>query len=89
MHPLLCFYRAILVKAYAPWLVASWMRFAINVFRQPASLVLLQKEAGFHDIGRMGFDTSALGGFSAYLLDVNEDGSPYKGVSSLYMECGK
>lgn len=53
------------------------------------SLARLLREAGFHDIRRMGFDTSALGGFSAYLLDVNEDGSPYKGVSSLYMECGK
>lgn len=42
--------------------------------------------AGFTDIQIMRYDHSQIPNFNTYLLDINADGSPYKGISSLYME---
>lgn len=42
--------------------------------------------AGFTDIQTMRYDCSRIPNFNTYLLDINTDGSPYKGISSLYME---
>ena len=42
---------------------------------------------GFSEVNFKEYNTSELSNFNSYLLDINEDGSPYKGVSSLYCEC--
>jgi predicted SAM-dependent methyltransferase len=44
------------------------------------------KECGFADIKLLPYNESQIQDFSAYLLDTNEDGTPYKGTSSLYCE---
>lgn len=43
------------------------------------------REVGFQDIRRMTAQTSCIGDFAKYGLDVDPDGTPWKGVS-LYME---
>jgi len=53
------------------------------------SLSRLLREAGFRDIKVLNHNESSISNFNSYLLDINEDGSPYKGVSSLYLECRK
>ncbi len=50
------------------------------------SLHRLLTQAGFSDIQIMRYNHSQIPNFNAYLLDINADGSPYKGISSLYME---
>lgn len=50
------------------------------------SLHRLLRLAGFTDIQTMRYDYSRIPNFNTYLLDINADGSPYKGISSLYME---
>lgn len=50
------------------------------------SLTRLLQEAGFREIEQMRYNTSAIAHFNEYYLDINSDGSPYKGVSSLYIE---
>lgn len=44
---------------------------------------------GFLDIEVKSHNTSNIPNFNDYLLDIKEDGSPYKGVSSLYIEARK
>ncbi len=53
------------------------------------SLVRLLHQAQFHHIEQMSFESSHIPHFNEYLLDINADGSPYKGVSSLYLEARK
>lgn len=50
------------------------------------SLHRLLSQAGFTSIQAMSYNHSQIPHFNTYLLDINADGSPYKGVSSLYME---
>ena len=50
------------------------------------SLHRLLTQAGFSDIQIMCYNHSQIPHFNAYLLDINANGSPYKGISSLYME---
>ncbi|MDL0080349.1 class I SAM-dependent methyltransferase [Helicobacter zhangjianzhongii] len=50
------------------------------------SLKRLLTQAGFTDIQEMCHNRSQIPHFNTYLLDINADGSAYKGVSSLYME---
>lgn len=50
------------------------------------SLHRLLSLAGFTDIQIMRYDHSKIPNFNTYLLDMNADGSAYKGISSLYME---
>lgn len=47
------------------------------------------KTVGFSEIKFKTYNDSEIPNFNLYLLDINEDGSPYKGVSSLYCECKK
>lgn len=53
------------------------------------SLTRLLQEAGFRDIQQMSYNSSHISHFNTYCLDMNSDGSPYKGVSSLYVEARK
>ena len=53
------------------------------------SLKKLLTEVGFKDAKAIKYNESTIPGFNDYLLDIQEDGSPYKGVSSLYMEAVK
>lgn len=50
------------------------------------SLKRLLAQAGFIDIQEMSYNHSQIPDFNTYLLDINTDGSAYKGISSLYME---
>ena len=43
----------------------------------------------FREIKMMSVDKSQIPNFNTYLLDINSDGSPYKGISSIYIECRK
>ena len=42
--------------------------------------------AGFTEINFKEYNVSEIPNFNSYFLDINEDGSPYKGVSSIYCE---
>ena len=53
------------------------------------SLTKLLDEVGFKNITVKKFNESKILNFNEYLLDMNSDGTPYKGVSSLYVECEK
>jgi predicted SAM-dependent methyltransferase len=53
------------------------------------SLTKLLKNSGFKDIKITSYNKSLIPHFNRYLLDINEDGTPYKGCSSLYIECKK
>jgi len=53
------------------------------------SLSLLMKENEFTDVRFLEFNNSGIPEFNKYLLDINEDGTPYKGFSSLYCEAKK
>lgn len=53
------------------------------------SLTRLLAQCGFHDINIMNYNTSSIPNFNDYLLDINADSTPYKGVSSLYIEARK
>ena len=44
---------------------------------------------GFKEISRVTFDTTGINGFPLIPLDMNADGSPRKGYSSLYVEARK
>lgn len=50
------------------------------------SLKLLLKKIGFINIERKAYNKSNILNFNQYYLDINPDGTPYKGTSSLYME---
>lgn len=53
------------------------------------SLTRLLAQCGFQDINIMSHNTSSIPNFNDYLLDINADCTPYKGVSSLYIEARK
>lgn len=53
------------------------------------SLERILNELGFKNIEIKSFDTSSISGFNDYLLDIKKDGSPYKGISSIYIEATK
>ena len=53
------------------------------------SLYKILNKLGFKNIEIKSFDTSSIIGFNDYLLDIKEDGTPYKGVSSIYIEATK
>lgn len=43
-------------------------------------------DVGFKEIKTFSYKTSDIDRFNDYLLDIKKDGTPYKGVSSLYVE---
>lgn len=53
------------------------------------SLRIKLESCGFRDIKILSYNHSQIPNFNSYLLDINEDGTPRKGVSSLYMEATK
>jgi predicted SAM-dependent methyltransferase len=53
------------------------------------SLKSMLKELGFKNIEIKLYNTSEISGFNSYFLDMKEDGTPYKGVSSIYIEARK
>lgn len=53
------------------------------------SMVKLLESEGFNDICIEQYNTSKIDNFNSYMLDINPDGTPYKGVSSLYVEAIK
>mgnify|MGYP000064096884 CR=1 FL=1 len=53
------------------------------------SMSKLLQDIGFSDISIKSYNTSSINGFNKYILDIKEDGTPYKGVSSLYIEAVK
>ena len=53
------------------------------------SLSKLLKEVGFNNILIQTFNTSQIQNFNLFNLDCNGDGTPYKGVHSLYIEATK
>lgn len=50
------------------------------------SLTRMLQQCGFQDIDIMQYNTSSIPNFNDYLLDINADSTPYKGVSSIYIE---
>ncbi|WP_110554776.1 methyltransferase type 11, partial [Helicobacter cinaedi] len=62
--------------------IGEWHKWAYDKF----SLARLLTQAGFSDIQIMRCNHSQIPNFNAYLLDINADGSAYKGISSLYIE---
>ncbi len=53
------------------------------------SLKKMFENLGFRDIHIRKFNESNILYFNNYLLDIKEDGTPYKGISSLYIEAIK
>jgi len=53
------------------------------------SLSKLLQEAGFNNILVKTFNTSQINSFNSFNLDCNSDGTPYKGIHSLYIEATK
>ena len=53
------------------------------------SLKQLLDSCGFTDVQFMTNNQSRIPGFNNYYLDINSDGTPYKGSSSLYCEAIK
>ncbi|TLD96242.1 methyltransferase type 11 [Helicobacter jaachi] len=53
------------------------------------SLARLLHKSGFTHITQQDYAQSQIPHFNTYLLDINADNTPYKGVSSLYVECIK
>lgn len=53
------------------------------------SLARLVLRCGFRAVRFCRHSESQIAGFSSFCLDTNADGSPYKGCSSLYLECQK
>jgi predicted SAM-dependent methyltransferase len=53
------------------------------------SLKLLLEYSNFNCISAEKYNSSKIKNFNEYKLDINEDGTPYKGISSLYMEAIK
>lgn len=53
------------------------------------SLTKLLHEVGFSNVQVCDYQTSQIKDFALYCLDINSDKTPYKGISSLYMECQK
>ncbi|MFT4746612.1 MAG: SAM-dependent methyltransferase [Congregibacter sp.] len=53
------------------------------------SMTNLLEGIGFNNVVIKSYDKSDIKEFDSYLLDMKEDGTPYKGVSSLYIEAYK
>lgn len=53
------------------------------------SMYELLMDAGFKNITAVAYDDSQIDGFNDYCLDSKNDGSPYKGSGSLYVEAIK
>jgi predicted SAM-dependent methyltransferase len=53
------------------------------------SMVTLLESEGFNNICVEQFNTSKIDDFNSYMLDIKPGGTPYKGVSSLYVEAIK
>ena len=53
------------------------------------SLKILLEKAGFKEISIERHNTSRINNFNNYLLDIKADGTPYKGISSIYIEAAK
>lgn len=53
------------------------------------SLKNLLNSCGFRDVKILSYNESEIKDFNSFLLDINDDGSPYKGNSSIYIECRK
>ena len=53
------------------------------------SLKNILEELGFKNILIKSYNTSAINGFNDFYLDIQKDGTPYKGVSSIYIEATK
>lgn len=53
------------------------------------SLPKLLQEVGFENTRILDYQTSQIKNFNTYHLDSNPDDTPYKGESSLYVECQK
>lgn len=53
------------------------------------SLKILLEEYNFKNISRKSFNESDIPNFNSYFLDINKDNTPYKGISSLYIEAKK
>jgi len=53
------------------------------------SLKKLLDIVGFKDISIVAYNESNIPNFNSYLLDIKENGTPYKGISSLYVEARK
>ncbi len=53
------------------------------------SLTKILIELGFKNISLKSYNTSDIENFNDYILDIKEDGTPYKGVSSIYIEARK
>ena len=53
------------------------------------SLATLLQELGFKNIQIKSYKTSGIDGFNDFYLDIKKNGSPYKGVSSIYIEATK
>ncbi len=53
------------------------------------SLTKILVELGFKDIKVKSFNTSKINGFNDFFLDIKEDRTPYKGISSIYIEATK
>lgn len=53
------------------------------------SMTKMLSEVGFNEILMEQYNTSRISNFNSYLLDINSDGTPYKGISSLYAEAVK
>lgn len=53
------------------------------------SLSSLLESVGFRNIKVLDYRTSSIPDFNSYKLDINADGSAYKGTTSLYIECEK
>lgn len=53
------------------------------------SLKKLLDIVGFRNISIYTYNESNIPNFNSYLLDIKENGTPYKGISSLYIEARK
>jgi len=53
------------------------------------SLKILLEEVGFSNIQFLSYNQSNIPNFNTFFLDINPDGTPYKGFSSLYCEATK
>ncbi len=53
------------------------------------SLRVLLEDVGFSNIQFLSYNESSIPGFNNFFLDINPDGTPYKGFSSIYVEAIK
>jgi len=53
------------------------------------SMTKILQDIGFNHISIKSYNTSDIDGFNDYILDIKKNGTPYKGVQSLYIEARK